>query len=101
LSHGSGFLRLEAVGSDNAAAPFWVGAVLDAAAGIGISVDQGERIATVTDDRQMLGMASEAHQQDGAWRDIADGFRQEMLITERSQSVAVGNAAIGLGVEIE
>ena len=39
LGHGSGFLRFEAVGGNDATSSFLVGAVLDASTGIGIGVD--------------------------------------------------------------
>jgi hypothetical protein len=42
--------------------------LLDAGAGTGVGVDQGERLAPVADDRQVLRMAAEAHQQDIARR---------------------------------
>jgi hypothetical protein len=71
LSHGSVGL-LEAVGGDDAPEPLWIRAVLDAGPGIGVGVDQRERLAAVADDRQVLRVTGEAHEQEVAGRCLGD-----------------------------
>ena len=100
LGHGSVGL-LEAVGGDDAPEPLRIGAVLDAGAGIGVGVDQGEGLAPVADDRDVLRVAGEAHQQDVARRRLGNRLGNEMLLAERAELLAVGDAAVGAGVEVE
>ena len=92
---------LEAVGGDDAPEPLRIGAVLDAGAGIGVGVDQGEGLAPVAHDRDVLRVAGEAHQQDVARRDLGNRLRHEVLLAERPELLAVGDAAVGAGVEVE
>jgi hypothetical protein len=75
--------------------------VLDAGAGIGVGVDQGERLAAIADDREVLRVTREAHQQDVARSGIGDQLRHEVLLAERPELLAVGDAAVGAGVELE
>ena len=75
--------------------------MLDAGAGIGVGVDQRERRTTIADDSEMLGMAGEPHEQDVAWPDIRKRLRHETLVTKGPQVLAIWNAAIGGGVEVE
>ena len=46
-------------------------------------------------------MAGEAHQQDVAGRSLSDRLRHEVLLAQRAQLLAVGDAAVGAGVEVE
>jgi Family of unknown function (DUF6441) len=65
-------LPFKAIDRDDAPEPPHINAVLDAGAGIGIGMHQGEGVAPVAHDRQVLRVTGEAHQQDIAGRGISN-----------------------------
>jgi hypothetical protein len=64
-------------------------------------VDQRERIAPIAHDREVLRVTGEAHQQHVAGGSLGDWLRREVLLAQRPQLLAVGDAAVGAGVEVE
>jgi hypothetical protein len=49
----------------------------------------------------VLRVAGEAHQQDVARSSLGDWLRVEVLLAERPELLAVGDTAVGAGVEVE
>ena len=51
--------------------------------------------------REMLRVAGETHQQDVARSSLGHGRRHEVLLAERAELLAVGDAAVSASVEVE